>query len=237
MAWFFTNPILSRIEDALWKKAEAEVSARVESGQLSPDNLKREVKTNFDAIFSKQRQYAKLALKTYKQIAESKATEALALALANSQPDWYSIENAWSTGVPVILAVPLRLVRGQVAHRIASLLPSRIEFADLVPEAQAEFAKEAAATYFMSDITRAIKSRTTFKAEAFYPYDLRIAELVARDHYYMGDSPNTTREDMLVLNTTATKDFWEDEYKKDPGKRPQSRRYTATSESKWKSLP
>jgi hypothetical protein len=239
MAWFFTNPILGRIEDALWKKAEAEIAERIKSGQLnlSPSEIKREVTANFKALFSKQRPVAKLALKSYKKIAEEKAAEALALTIGDSHPDWYSVEEAWSTGVPVVLAVPLRLVRGHAEFRFAQLLPDRIEFADLLPEAQAEFAKEAIATYFSSDIKRSIRNRVNFQAKGFYPYDLRLVDLIIQDHYYMGDNTSVSREDMLILNSSATINAWEEKYKTDSGRRPQNRRFTSASELRWKHLP
>jgi len=236
MAWFFTNPILKRIEDALWQKAESEINARVKSGQLQPDKVPQEVKSFFKALFSKQRRVAKLALKRYKEIAEKQAAEALALTLGDSAPDWYSIEEAWSTGVPVILAVPVRLVRGHVEFRFASLLPPQIEFADLLPEVHAEFAREAVASHFASVLKRAIKDRVEFNAKGFYPYDIRVADLLPKDYYYLGDEQSVSREDMLIINTTATRDAWEKKYRLDMSKRPQKRRYSNISEAKWMKL-
>lgn len=237
MALFFTNPILRKIEDIAWDIAKEELKNRLgdDVDSESPQFL-AEQKKIFQSFFSEERKKAKMALKLYKKLAPEKTRQALIGTISTSAKDWFSIERAWNTGIPEVLAVPKSILSGHVAAVLDLLLSERIEFKNLHNRARQAFVVEAIDKFVDAVLKQLIRQKTQIKAESFYPYDLVISDVIEDDYYLLGEDKSVSRESMVIVTTTALKSTWKD-VKSDIDARPQDRRFTNDAKSKWASFP
>jgi len=235
MGIFFNDPVLGRLEKLMWEIAEQEVKSQLDPDVLNTRKASKEIKIYFKSIFSEERKKAKMAIKTYKKLSPNKINEALKVSIAESNQEWYSIENQWSTGVPVLLAVPYNVLSEHVTFNLDQLFSERIEFSSLLERARLAFAIEAVDKFLKNEVHKYKKNKTKIKAKSFYPYSLCIVDLLENDYYRIGDDETACCVDMVIINTDATPDAWE-KTKNDVNARPQSRCYTDHSRSNWKSL-
>ena len=234
MRIFFSNPILGRIEEALWERVGDEVAKRIKKGELKPGKRRRQSKVLFKSLWSVERKKAKIALPVYKQIGPAKTKEAIIQTFAASESVWYSVEEASVTRRVVIGAVPLSVFSSHVACVLDALLQERIEFANLAPEARGAFARHSADTHVESMLKDAIKDETKFESKAFDPYKMTVADIVSRDHYYLGKDDNVSRIDMVVV-AKDDRERWK-EICKDINARDNQRRFTSDARTCWSTM-
>src|SRR5437762_3039309 len=146
MALFFRNPILARFEDILWDKAKHRY---VDEGG-NPFNDVRELSEEAQAKVngwvtawrSDEPQKLKLARGEYKRIAENCVAKALKSVIDTSEEGWYSIEVKESI-YPVVLAVPLAILRYKTREILPPLLQEPIQLQNLSQESIAALADVA----------------------------------------------------------------------------------------------
>lgn len=229
---FFSNPILSKIEDLLLEKAKEEVQRRIDAGNLDPQQMAIEVKDLFTGLWSEERAKAKMALKAYSSISKGKTEEAFIAALENAAPSWFSIERVDSIGTPMVLAVPWLVVQSRTTIGMTGLLKPRIEFQHMDPLSIRAFAEEAVGKFFRSTVNRLTKIKHDFKMNMPYAHKASIVKTIKKDWYYLGVDEAPSRIDMIILVDTGFRDDWNKKHR-DIDFRPQERRFSRDSLSKW----
>jgi hypothetical protein len=241
MALFFRDPIFSRLEDHLWKRAEERYLSKTGISPLDDvKEFKESARVWMNTWMSEERAKVNIARKEFHSIVLSKTSEALKAVLSQSEATWYSQERNYR---PMILAVPYAVLQYRALQTLPALLAEKIQFRDMLPETLISLSEFATEKYFGEVIRRARKNYEVYKIQPHY--NLLIVDVVHKDFYYLGDDEQTSRVDMLILSSHDLNIVERDKHKQTGEKqavrqwneiknstegRPDSRRFTG---EKW----
>jgi hypothetical protein len=232
MMFFFKNPILAKIEEAIWKEAGKEIEARVQRGELEPKKLAGATKDLFKGLWSAERAKAKMAIRTYTEISKSKTGEALNDIIEVSDPSFYSVEIVDSeTKTPRALAVPYPVVLRTVSVILRDLLSKRIEFKSMRESSVNAFAEEAAEKFLEDALANLLKSGKRFQMNLPCYRSACLVEILRKDWYYLGERTEPSRVDIVIFADYQRADWRK--MRENVDFRPPGRRFTVEALSKW----
>ncbi len=229
MPIFFKNPILGRLEDILLEKAMVEVEKQLTD--KDPKVLYKEARDITKAWLSQERPKVKLASKTYKTIAKEKTSDALAIRLGVTKPSCYSVEIVDRIETPIVLVVPIDVLKYTVVITLAKHLENRIEFKKLMDSSRLAFAQEAVEIYFLGIIKESKKKGTKFNIGLPYGHQATIVDIIKADWYYLGDEDNSSQVNTIVFSSNDEK--WWKAKNEDVDFRPQGRQFSEEALRCW----
>jgi hypothetical protein len=229
MPLFFKDPILGRLEDLLMEKALEEAHKRL-VGKDSKE-IYEAARDTVKAWLSQERGKVKMASSTYKQIACGKTEEALRETLARTQPSCYSVEIVDGIKTPLVLVIPLAVLKSAVVRVLAELLAMRIEFKDIRDESRLAFAAEAAQNYFLHVVKAAKKRGWSYEMNIPHGNKAAVVDIIKADWYHLGQDAKASRVGTIIFSTNGAK-WWQTENKR-LDFRPQRRRFSEDALKCW----
>jgi hypothetical protein len=203
MPFIFGNPILGRLEDLLWEKANKRYVDEGNNPIKDLQSLAGPVKDKFEEWVDSWKKSEKVKLdigwKVFRQIALDKTQEALTKVFERSMIDWYAVEVGSLPTFPEIVAVPYLVLWRATELEVPALLKERIEFKDMLPETLDALSSFAVDRYFDKVLENVRDEHTSFKLDNRGRWV--IVDLIKNDFYHLGDQPNSRRVDMVILST------------------------------------
>ena len=217
MPLFFKDPILGRLEDYLWEKAQKryldEGGSPIDDITQVSKEVKQTLQVWVNTWLSEERVRVKIAWGEFKSIVMDKTSDALRQMFADSCVEWYSVELIDSGRRRVILAAPYEVLRYKTLHTLPGLLASKIQFKDMLPETLLSLSEFAVEKYFKPVVERSRKDYANFKIGGI-THPIIIVDIIPSDFYHLGDDDTASRVDMVILSTYETPFLDKDKQKK-----------------------
>jgi hypothetical protein len=240
MAFFFKDPIFSRLEDYLLKQAKERY---IKEGRDVGDDVRMLKRTISETLKQEKKELGAVRKQlkwdkyNFKTVIKDAVDQAFVAAILESDSHWYATEKSYD---PQVIAAPKLVLLEKTRQRVPDILCKRIQLQNLHPATIESIADTAVETYFGEILEDAITDLRDLKIGPAYRASHMIAVDVIKNDFYRHDKEEgVMRMDIVILsnfdhnmddrtehkNRKKARQRWLKTIKSVPGGRPDSRHF------------